>query len=82
MTPPANDVSFPGAQAGIAGAASVARKRPQPGERRNQILETLARLLEKPGAERITTAVLAAELGVSEAALDRHFASKAQMFEA
>ena len=82
MTPPANDVSFPGAQAGIAGAASVARKRPQPGERRNQILETLARLLEKPGAERITTAVLAAELGVSEAALYRHFASKAQMFEA
>ena len=81
MTPPANDVSFPGAQAGIAGAASVARKRPQPGERRNQILETLARLLEKPGAERITTAVLAAELGVSEAALYRHFASKAQMYE-
>ena len=82
MTPPANDVSFPGAQVGIADTASVARKRPQPGERRNQILETLARLLEKPGAERITTAVRAAELGVSEAALYRHFASKAQMFEA
>ena len=38
-------------------------------------------MLEKPGAERITTAALAAHLGVSEAALYRHFASKAQMFE-
>jgi acetylglutamate kinase len=38
-------------------------------------------MLEQPGGERITTAALAARLGVSEAALYRHFASKAQMFE-
>ena len=62
-------------------AAATARKRPKPGERRVQILQTLARMLEQPGAERITTAALAAKLGVSEAALYRHFASKAQMFE-
>lgn len=58
-----------------------ARKRPRPGERRVQILQTLAQMLEQPGAERITTAALAARLDVSEAALYRHFASKAQMFE-
>jgi len=58
-----------------------ARKRPRPGERRVQILQTLASMLEQPGAERITTAALAAKLDVSEAALYRHFASKAQMFE-
>ena len=46
-----------------------------------QILQTLASMLEQPGAERITTAALAAKLDVSEAALYRHFASKAQMFE-
>jgi TetR/AcrR family transcriptional regulator len=57
------------------------RKRPKPGERRVQILQTLAQMLEQPGAERITTAALAAKLSVSEAALYRHFASKAQMFE-
>jgi TetR/AcrR family transcriptional regulator len=57
------------------------RKRPKPGERRLQILQTLANMLEQPGAERITTAALAARIGVSEAALYRHFASKAQMFE-
>ena len=57
------------------------RKRPTPGERREQILQTLAAMLEKPGAERITTAALARQLEVSEAALYRHFASKAQMFE-
>ena len=57
------------------------RKRPRPGERRVQILQTLAAMLEQPGAERITTAALAARLSVSEAALYRHFASKAQMFE-
>jgi len=57
------------------------RKRPKPGERRVQILQTLASMLEQPGAERITTAALAAKLDVSEAALYRHFASKAQMFE-
>ncbi|MET0311851.1 MAG: nucleoid occlusion factor SlmA [Burkholderiaceae bacterium] len=64
-----------------AGAAAPARKRPKPGERRVQILEALATMLEQPGAERITTAGLAAKLEVSEAALYRHFASKAQMFE-
>ena len=57
------------------------RKRPKPGERRIQILQALASMLEKPGAERVTTAALAAQLQVSEAALYRHFASKAQMFE-
>ena len=57
------------------------RKRPRPGERRVQILQTLAQMLEQPGAERVTTAALAAKLSVSEAALYRHFASKAQMFE-
>ena len=62
-------------------AASPVRKRPKPGERRVQILQTLARMLEQPGAERVTTAALAAKLEVSEAALYRHFASKAQMFE-
>ena len=61
---------------------AATRKRPKPGERRNQILEMLAHMLEKPNAERITTATLAARLEVSEAALYRHFASKAQMFDA
>jgi TetR/AcrR family transcriptional regulator len=59
----------------------TARKRPKPGERRTQILQALAAMLEQPGADRITTAALAARLEVSEAALYRHFASKAQMFE-
>jgi TetR/AcrR family transcriptional regulator len=58
------------------------RKRARPGERREQILQALAAMLEQPGSERITTAALASRLGVSEAALYRHFASKAQMFEA
>lgn len=53
----------------------------QPGERRLQILHALAEMLEQPSAEKITTAALAAKLDVSEAALYRHFASKAQMFE-
>ena len=70
----------PGRQAAPAPAAR-ARKRPKPGERRVQILQTLAAMLEQSGAERITTAALAARLAVSEAALYRHFASKAQMFE-
>ncbi len=56
--------------------------RPQPGERRLQILQALADMLQTPGGERVTTAALAARLGVSEAALYRHFASKAQMFDA
>ena len=62
-------------------AAPLQRKRPKPGERRVQILQALASMLEQPGAERITTSALAAKLEVSEAALYRHFASKAQMFE-
>ena len=60
---------------------AAARKRPKPGERRVQILQALAAMLEQPGCERITTSALAARLDVSEAALYRHFASKAQMFE-
>jgi TetR/AcrR family transcriptional regulator len=62
-------------------AANSGRKRPRPGERRLQILQTLAAMLEQPGAERVTTASLAAKIQVSEAALYRHFASKAQRFE-
>ncbi len=58
------------------------RKRPKPGERRVQILQALAAMLESSGTERITTSALATRLDVSEAALYRHFASKAQMFEA
>src|SRR5512139_837459 len=53
----------------------------KPGERRLQILQTLATMLENPRGEKITTAALAARLDISEAALYRHFASKAQMFE-
>ncbi|CAN7172860.1 nucleoid occlusion factor SlmA [Pseudorhodoferax sp. LjRoot39] len=64
-----------------AAALREQRKRPKPGERRLQILQTLAAMLEQPGAERVTTAALAGRLQVSEAALYRHFASKAQMFE-
>lgn len=63
-------------------AAALSRQRPKPGERRGQILQALATMLEQPGGERVTTAALAGRLQVSEAALYRHFASKAQMFEA
>lgn len=48
--------------------------------RREQILQSLAHMLENPG-QKITTAALAKEVGVSEAALYRHFPSKARMFE-
>ena len=51
------------------------------GERKLEILKALAQMLEAPKWERITTAALAARLDVSEAALYRHFASKAQMYE-
>src|SRR5258707_10925378 len=51
------------------------------GERRLEILKALAQMLEAPKWERITTAAVAAKLSVPEAALDRHFASKAQMYE-
>ena len=53
----------------------------KPGERKLQILQVIAEMLEDPAGERITTAALAKKLDVSEAALYRHFASKAQMFE-
>ncbi len=53
----------------------------KPGERKLQILQTVAQMLEQPKGEKITTAALAAHLELSEAALYRHFASKAQMFE-
>lgn len=53
----------------------------KPGERKQQILEALVKMLESPKREKITTAALAAKLDVSEAALYRHFSGKAQMFE-
>ncbi len=53
----------------------------KPGARKLQILQMLASMLEDPKGEKVTTAALAARLDVSEAALYRHFASKAQMFE-
>lgn len=53
----------------------------KPGQRKEQILQTLAEMLQNPQPEKITTAALAARLDLSEAALYRHFASKAQMFE-
>jgi TetR/AcrR family transcriptional regulator len=62
-------------------APAPRRKVARPGERKLQILQTLATMLEHPKGERITTAALAKKLDVSEAALYRHFASKAQMFE-
>ncbi len=51
------------------------------GERRLEILKALAQMLEQPKWGKITTAALAGKLDVSEAALYRHFASKAQMYE-
>jgi TetR/AcrR family transcriptional regulator len=62
-------------------AAGSTGGRRKPGARRLQILQTLATMLEDPKGEKVTTAALAARLSVSEAALYRHFASKAQMFE-
>ncbi len=79
--PPTPAVNTASADAAPGTEATPTRKRPKPGERRQQILQALATMLEQPGAERITTAALAARLSVSEAALYRHFASKAQMFE-
>ena len=61
--------------------ALLTRRRPKPGERRVQIMQTLAAMLERPGGERVTTAALASELDVSEAALYRHVSSNAQMLE-
>jgi TetR/AcrR family transcriptional regulator len=62
-------------------STAATRKRPKPGERRLQILQTIASMLQEGAAEKVTTAALAAKLSLSEAALYRHFASKAQMFE-
>jgi TetR/AcrR family transcriptional regulator len=64
-----------------ADSAESGKTRRKPGTRRLQILQTLATMLEDPRGEKVTTAALAARLDVSEAALYRHFASKAQMFE-
>ncbi|BDU54597.1 nucleoid occlusion factor SlmA [Limnohabitans sp. TEGF004] len=71
----------PDDHAAAEGGQPKVRQRMKPGQRREQILQTLAGMLEQPGTERITTALLASKLDVSEAALYRHFASKAQMFE-
>jgi len=51
------------------------------GERKDQILQTLAQMLEDPAGEKVTTAALAARLKVSGPALYRHFKGKAEMFE-
>ena len=51
------------------------------GQRRDEILQVLADMLQSNGSDRITTASLAAKVGVSEAALYRHFASKAKMYD-
>jgi TetR/AcrR family transcriptional regulator len=51
------------------------------GEKKLLILHTIAEMLERPAVEKVTTALLAKQLQVSEAALYRHFASKAQMYE-
>lgn len=61
-------------------------RRPRPSrqkkDRRTDILQTLARLLENPSCDRITTAMIARELGLSEAALYRSFSSKGAMYDA
>jgi TetR/AcrR family transcriptional regulator len=54
---------------------------PRKSQRRQQILQALAHMLEANPGERITTARLASQVGVSEAALYRHFPSKSKMFE-
>jgi len=72
----------PASTADPAPGTAAPRRRARPGERREQILQALAAMLEQPALDRITTAALAARLQMSEAALYRHFASKAQMFEA
>src|SRR5690554_2028561 len=64
-----------------AGPASTAERATRKTSRKEQILQSLAEMLEKAPGERITTAALARQVGVSEAALYRHFPSKARMFE-
>ncbi|VWC39244.1 nucleoid occlusion factor SlmA [Burkholderia lata] len=73
--------TYPQDQAVTESQATPTRPRPKPGERRVMILQTLAAMLEAPKPEKITTAALASRLDVSEAALYRHFASKAKMYE-
>ncbi|KAB0642367.1 nucleoid occlusion factor SlmA [Burkholderia latens] len=73
--------TYPQDQAVTEDRATPSRSRPKPGERRVMILQTLAAMLEAPKPEKITTAALAARLDVSEAALYRHFSSKAKMYE-
>lgn len=83
MTP--NETTYHRMDAAVSQSADTpstpGRKRPKPGERRLQILQTIAAMLQEGAAEKVTTAALAAKLSLSEAALYRHFASKAQMFE-
>jgi TetR/AcrR family transcriptional regulator len=62
-------------------SSGTGRRRPKPGERRLQILQAIAAMLQEGPSEKVTTAALAARLSLSEAALYRHFASKAQMYE-
>ncbi|MEX3628948.1 MAG: nucleoid occlusion factor SlmA [Burkholderia sp.] len=76
-----DETTADGSPGSTGAAAPRGRTRPKPGERRVLILQTLAAMLEAPKREKITTAALAARLEISEAALYRHFASKAQMFE-
>ena len=57
-------------------------RKAKPGERKLDILKALVDLLQSSKQKHITTKVLAAHLGLSEAALYRHFASKAQMYDA
>jgi TetR/AcrR family transcriptional regulator len=77
-----SDLSAAAGEPDIIPLGLTARRRLRPGERRTQILQALAAMLEQPGSERVTTAALAARLEISEAALYRHFVSKAQMLEA
>jgi len=81
MSPSRESATFAAESQGESQVSDKLRKRPRPGERRLQILQVLAEMLQHPKGERVTTAALAAKIQVSEAALYRHFASKAQMFE-
>ena len=81
MSPSREAAPFAAESQGESQGSDKLRKRPRPGERRLQILQVLAEMLQHPKGERVTTAALAAKIQVSEAALYRHFASKAQMFE-
>lgn len=64
------------------GLSGMAEKENTKRNRREEILQVLAKMLESSdGSQRITTAKLAANVGVSEAALYRHFPSKTRMFD-